>query len=296
MRLSGPERCQMLEMAGVLSHLQSLTVRSASGDVGPSSPTLRDIEVQFPRLVALSVDLTRQNSSHAWSMNRLEVLEVCLLDLDASPQSTWNLPALHSFAAVITGSFATFDELKSFFDVHGRSIRSLAVSAISHNPIVIPETWWQSLPHLVTLHLDYGILLPPSGPPLSLRHVHLHSSCPTSALKAAFPDWFQPRRFNGRLTVHITRQWSSVLLLDRADDNSPRPPLPGEDALDDYEDSLFSWCLGLESFGIRLEEPDGLSCGEVLSQRTVRDFWRARKEWATGTLRTVLDKHSVFRD
>ena len=297
-RVSDGERLAMLQMASALRHLQSLTIRSTAKGPNPLAPSLEDIQMHFPHLVALSIDLTRGNCSSVWSMDRLEVLEISLHQPGTVPQPTWNMPALRSLG-VITAFSRDIEGFESFFDVYGPCIHSLAVStSSSFGDAEIPETWWQFLPRLDTLHLGYNVHVVPSNPPLSIRHIYLHSSSPARACRMTFPSWVNDHHFNGQLTAHITKQLSSVLLLDRANDFPPHPPLPGQDAIrvygTDEDNTLLAWYHNLRSAGIRLEGPDGLSCSEVLSQSTAQEFWMARKEWAQGMLKVVLVEHSVL--
>ena len=294
-RVSDAERLVMLQMASAFRHLQSLTIRSTSKSPRTLAPSLEDIQMLFPQLVALSIDLTHGNCSSVWSMDHLEVLEISLLEQGTPPQPTWKLPALHSLG-VTTDFPRDIEGFESFFDVYGPHIHSLAVSTSSRlGNSEIPDTWWQYLPQLDTLHLGYNVHVVPSNPPHSIRHVYLHCSFPARACQLIFPGWINNHHFNGRLTAHITKNLSSVLLLDRADDIPPRPPLPGEDRRVYGDDNdLLGWCRRLGPAGIRLEGPDGFSCGEVLSQSTARDFWTARERWAYGSLWAVLIDHSVI--
>ena len=253
--------------------------------------------MQFPDLVALSIDLTRGNCSSVWSMDHLETLEISLIEPGSPPQPTWKLPALRSLS-VMTVLCRKIEGLEPFFDVHGPRIHSFAVSSsCRYGASEIPGTWWPLLPHLDTLHLGYNICLYPYNPPISIRHIYLHSSFPAEACHWRIAPWFD-RHFNGQVTAHITKRLSSILLVDRADDFPPRPPLRGQDAIRVYgtkeDNTLLAWYLDLDSAGIRLEGPDGFSCDEVLSQSTARDFWMARKEWARGILKAVLVKNSVI--
>ena len=130
--------------------------------------------MQFPDLVALSIDLTRGNCSSVWSMNHLETLEISLIEPGSPPQPTWKLPALRSLS-VMTALCMEIEGLEPFFDVHGPHIHSLAISSSKYGASEIPGTWWPLLPHLDTLHLGYNIRLYPSNPPIAIRHIHLHS-------------------------------------------------------------------------------------------------------------------------